>query len=55
MKIRLLQLVGVLHEDIPSKIGYEPLMGIAREMTPTVSNRGIVCHPKIAPKAYSWR
>ena len=39
-------------EDIASKISYEPLMGIAREMTPTDSERGIVCHPKIAKLGY---
>ena len=39
-------------EDIANEISDEPLMGIAREMTPTKSERGIVCHPKIAQKGY---
>ena len=39
-------------EDIKSKISDEPLMGIAREMTPTDSDRGIVCHPDIAKLGY---
>jgi len=39
-------------EDIARKFSDEPLMGIAREMTPTKSERGIVCHPKIARKGY---
>jgi len=39
-------------EDIANKFSDEPLLGIAREMTPTNSERGIVCHPKIARKGY---
>jgi hypothetical protein len=39
-------------EDIANKTSNEPLLGIAREMTPTNSERGIVCHPKIALEGY---
>jgi hypothetical protein len=39
-------------EDIANDINDEPLMGIAREMTPAKSERGIVCHPKIAKLGY---
>jgi hypothetical protein len=39
-------------EDIARKFSDEPLMGIAREMTPTDTERGIVCHPDIAKLGY---